>query len=359
MKSKKMRDAFGYIDDKYLELAESRRVDQVEMDNLPGRRKNFWRYGGLVAACLLCMVLCFSGGVLASDWDGVRSLLLRNRGGGAAESTASTAAGLPGGASIAGILPGDGETPETAALVEGQDPVSEYEKEPSLLEVWDLISLSGYWDSVESRALAEWLVFREKSVSEDGIKDLYNPGEPYDLYGVYNEKCLEKLKEILEKYQLKPHRIMNGVCAKELAYRVGGQFWSDCCKVYSGYIYDDGTFQYDGECKGDVHIDYHYQLRRTVKGVFDEVYLNVGNAGEYEEWSYTTACGERVMLAISPWQSLIYGDFEQCFVAINGLGGYESESPLTKDDLQNFADSFDFRILKKVQKPDMRGDIWE
>lgn len=347
MKGKKLRDAFGYIDDQYLELVETQRVQNAEKDGSSNviKGNHFWRYGGLVAACLVCMVLCFSGGALASDWYGVRSLLLGRK------SDGASGGGMP---QVASIMASGEAMPENMALVEGQEPVADYDSTPMVLDQWDLISLSGYWDSAESQALAEWLVFQEKSIEEDGIDDLYNPGEPYDLYGVYNEKCLKKLKEILEKYQLKPHRIMNGVCANEMAYRVGGQFWSDCCKVYSGYIYDDGTFQYDGECHGDVHID--YQFRRTVKGVFDEVYLNVGNAGEYEEWCYTTACGERVMLAICVTKALIYCDFDECFIAVNVLGGYDSQ--FTKEDLQNFADSFDFRILKTVQKPDMRGDIW-
>lgn len=51
---------------------------------------------------------------------------------------------------------------------------------------------------------------------------------------------------------------------------------------------------------------------------------------------------------------MIFADFEECFVSVNVLRG--SEEGLTKEDLQELADKIDFRILKDVKAPEMRGD---
>ena len=97
-----------------------------------------------------------------------------------------------------------------------------------------------------------------------------------------------------------------------------------------------------------------FQFCRSVKGTFNEVILNIGQVGDYTDWQYTTSCGETVLLVLGSYKALIVGDFEKCFVTVNVLLG--SEEGMTKEDLQEFADKIDFRILKDVKVPEMRGD---
>lgn len=176
----------------------------------------------------------------------------------------------------------------------------------------------------------------------------------YNLYYVYTQEMADKLDEIVTKYNLKLHTKMNVVSQEELDYRVGGDFLQEEMKRAWAYIYEDGTFQFDGNITLDSCGYVDYQFRRTVKGSFDEVVLNIGHAVNYQEFQYVTACGEPVMLALGPNKALLFGDFEECFIALNVLGG--SENGLTEEDLKKMADAVDFAVLKDVIVPDMRGD---
>jgi hypothetical protein len=129
---------------------------------------------------------------------------------------------------------------------------------------------------------------------------------------------------------------------------VGGQFWTDCCDVESAYIYENGTFQYDSTCN-EYGLD--YQFRRSVKGTFEEVDLNIGIASDYEEWQYMTSSGEPLLLALGPSKALIFADDDSCFIAVNVLEG--TEDGMSKETLEKFADSFDYGILKNVIVPDL------
>ena len=64
--SRKLADAFEFVDDKYLDLVESEQRD----------KRPIWFYGGVAAAFIICMLTVFSVGVIAADWFGLRSLLL-------------------------------------------------------------------------------------------------------------------------------------------------------------------------------------------------------------------------------------------------------------------------------------------
>jgi hypothetical protein len=123
--------------------------------------------------------------------------------------------------------------------------------------------------------------------------------------------------------------------------------------VGSAYIYENGTFQYDGTCFSDSTYGddgLGYQFRRSVKGTFEEVDLNIGVASDYEEWQYDTSSNESVLLALGPNKALIFADFDSCFIAVNVLCG--TDEGMTKEKLEDFADTFDYGILKNVITPD-------
>jgi uncharacterized protein YecT (DUF1311 family) len=309
MKNKKMRDAFSYIDDSYLELVESEK----------SKRKPAWYYGSVAAACLVAGLLVFSTGVLAADWFGLRSLVLQK--------------------------------PDVD--IDISDAVTAGQYSAALSKDHDIISLSGYTDSAEAQALAEWNEFLA-TYDPDGTilkENDKNPEYMNSMYFVYSEEMQDKLTEIAEKYGLKLHTDLDFPTADELATSVGGQFWTDCCDVESPYIYENGTFQYDSTCAAD---GFDYQFRRSVKGTFEEVDLNIGVASDYEEWQYKTASGAPLLLALGPDKALVFADFDNCFITVNVLAG--TESGMSKETLQKFADSFDFGILENVTEPDMNVD---
>ncbi|GAE90333.1 UvrB/UvrC motif-containing protein [Acetivibrio straminisolvens] len=221
-------------------------------------------------------------------------------------------------------------------------------------EKMDLIALQGYPDSNEYKASAEWNLFLA-GYDTDGkfLSEVGNGSneftEKYPLYMVYTRDMAEKLEEIVAKYQLKLHNsitIVNN--QKELIEEANiGEFAKNANTVLSGYVYDDGTFHYDGEAllRNGTHID--YQFGNYVKGTFSATYLNVGDASSYTEWEYKTSSGQKVSLALGDTKALVIADLQNSYVAINVLTGRNPESGgITAEDLQEFADTFDFSQIK-------------
>lgn len=222
----------------------------------------------------------------------------------------------------------------------------------------DMISLQGYVGSPEYLAAKEW---KDYVLSYDGDRSIItdignnptNLDSKYTQYQVYTQEMCDKLEDISRKYNLKLHSVLNVVDQAELDYRVGGTFMSENLSRGWAYIYEDGTFQFDGSVQLN-NQEVLFQLRRSVKGTLDEVVLTIGNIEDYRESLYQTASGETVMLAIGSTKGLIIADFEKCFITVNVLGSYGFE--LTEEHLKFIADSLDYAVLKTVITPDMRGD---
>lgn len=232
----------------------------------------------------------------------------------------------------------------------------------------EFISLQGLQGSVEYLATKEWQDFLRSYDTDGAILDKIGNDptgledlEGYTYYQVYTQEMYDKLQEIAAKYNLKIHSQMDLVDQEELDYRVGGVFMGEELSRSWAYIYENGTFQCDGEALLDEKV-VHLQFRRNVKGTMEEVVLNIGNAEEYQEVQYETLCGETVLLELGTDHSLIYADFEECLVLVNVLAGTEegflddAEGAITMEDLKRIADGIDFTVLKNVITPDMRGD---
>ncbi len=262
--------ALGEVDDKYIEEA------------APGKKKRTsvsWKVLGWVAACVV-ILLSFSAVAYAANWFGLRDLLLSST-------------------------------------------VSEEKGEQRI------ISLSGYQESAEWQALAEW----NRWVQEYGVQ--IQPDE------------------ISERYGLKLHTECNVIHPEELMYRVGGYFMDKELLTWA-YMYEDGYFHVEGsvELQGTGNAD--FQLIRNVKGTFNEVVLHIDEIENYAEWQYRTVDDEIVLLAIAPEKALIFADYTECFLSVNVLSG--SKQGMTKESLQELADRIDFSVLKNVKIPEMRGD---
>lgn len=234
----------------------------------------------------------------------------------------------------------------------------------------DTISLAGFQNSPENQAGAEWQSFLETYDDGGALEAIGNGStgleddpdyQRFSLYSVYTREMVETLKGITEKYGLDVHQEMNIIDHDELCRRVGGEFLAEEHGKYWAYLYDDGTFQFDGDAYVDGYGKVDYQLRRTVKGVFDEVTLNITDVSEYNQWQYETASGESVLLALGPGKALVLGNFPKCFIAVNVLAGTNPDDSLwpgnlDRKHLEALADGIDFTVLKDVRKPEMTGD---
>ncbi len=224
----------------------------------------------------------------------------------------------------------------------------------------DLIVLQGYPDSPEYKATEEWRIFCNH-YDEDGsiIAKVGNSSnkytERYPMYLVYSKDMADKLEEIIGKYGLTLHQSMtvadNAVALIDAAGT--GDFLSGSAAgagQVGGYVYNDGTFHYDGQLALQNGKMIAYQFGNYVKGTFSDVYLNVGDADSYREWRYTTASGIEVSLALGETKALVIVNLENSFVTINVLTGTAGSdfgsSAVTKDDLEAFADLFDFSVIK-------------
>nr|WP_325216367.1 hypothetical protein [uncultured Oscillibacter sp.] len=238
---------------------------------------------------------------------------------------------------------------------------------PGAFEYKDFVSLSGLADAPESRALAEWQAFRD-GYDRDGaiIAEIGNSPtgfeEDYGLYSVYTQEMADKLEEIIAKYDLKLHSWMEDVLPGTWPI-AAGDFCGENVTPYTGYIYENGTFRFDGgaelgagELKGYGPIE--YQFSRSVKGTFDEVTLNVGNLSGFEEWDYQTAGGTLVTLGLGERnRSLILADLGDSFILVNVLTGRQgddtfSSGPIGREELEALADSFLYSALTPVREPD-------
>ena len=230
-----------------------------------------------------------------------------------------------------------GEEPELPAV--DQESVS---YDPLSGDV-DMISLQGYANSPEYQAALAWAEF-EHDYDRDGkiLDSVGNDPTPWDEkyghngYTVYSQEMADKIDEIAAQYGLTLHSGFRFADDMAELYARFGQFGK--MSNGAGYYYDDGTFSCDCNFNG-----FNYQLRRCMKGVLDTVSLNITDAEQYEQWEYTAACGETVLLALGPSKALILAESEQSFVVVNVLSG--TDYGLTVEDVQALADSVNFSIL--------------
>ena len=230
-------------------------------------------------------------------------------------------------------------------------------------EVKSSITLSGYTGSKEYMAAAEWNAFAESYDPDGSILaqvDMEGPDAAkldakYDPYPVYTQEMADKIDEIAEKYGLTLHGSLKDMAYEDWNTVIGDfvitdydheEFSDDAySSILGGYIYDDGTFRYDGifnATAGRLTVD--YQFSRSSKGVFDPVFLNIGDIEDYQEQVIMTDSGVELAAAISEYKSVLITEFDSCFVCINVMGG--TGMGLTFDDLKDLANTFDFSVIE-------------
>ena len=227
----------------------------------------------------------------------------------------------------------------------------------------DFVSLSGWGDTPESKALAEWQAFLE-SYDQDGsiISRIGNAPtgfeERYGHYLVYTQEMADKLEEIIAKYNLKLHSWMEVVLPETWSI-AAGDFFRENVTPYSGYIYENGTFRFDGDTELDGYGTIEYQFSRSVRGTFDDVALNIGDLRDFEEWGFQAADGTNVTLGLGARnRSLILADLGDSFVLVNVLTGRQgddtfSSGAIGREELEELADSFIYSVLTPAREPDL------
>ena len=229
------------------------------------------------------------------------------------------------------------------------------------------ISLQGYSDSPEFKALCEWQSFLENYDSDGSIlSSIGNSStdfdEKYRYYSCYTQEMADEIDRICEKYSLSlitgaeffesEEDFFEAAGVGRVCTRQGEGHEND---FSPGYVHNDGSFHFEGQATftGDGAAWPYpilYQFDRSMKGSFSSTVLNIGDAADYEEWVYTTKNGVELTLAQSDWKELILVERENSFVVVNlfdvsvgdAVGG---ELHKSREALEAFAELFDFSVI--------------
>ena len=232
---------------------------------------------------------------------------------------------------------------------------------PSFTDYWgeerSIISLQGFEGSKNYEAFQEWKTFLDSYDPDRSILYVSNDfylecPEAYDSYGCYSWEMVDKVAEICEKYGLEPLG-KNWVYyqAKHLFEAVGIETVFTGTETpkdspFTGYCYNDGTFQMSGDIYLNAPWDYTvgYDLRSVQKTSFDGVYSSVGDLATYDQWEYTMKDGTTVLLALQD-EGRIIVDKEDCFVVVTAFGTPgDVFAPIPHDRafVEAFCEAFDF-----------------
>lgn len=188
-------------------------------------------------------------------------------------------------------------------------------------------------------ALAEWLAFTNaydpESIIAGQADQAAKAGKPLDIpenyhyvYGCYSQEMVDKLNEIVEKYDLK--LLSNDIPCEHYesgvmlgALGLDGLIAPDNAaevEYYGGYFFPEGTFSIEFAASMDTNdwklennlVSYRY----SVKEFFDPVYGAIGEADDYAQWNYTRRDGQSVLLVLNERTARIYADLPDAFVSI-------------------------------------------
>lgn len=257
---------------------------------------------------------------------------------------------------------------EIVSQEEWYGPAGEYA--PATEWVSSILSLQGFNGAPEQLAMKEWLDFqnqydqdyalsRANNFNESGVPEQY-----YLTYNCYTTEMMDKLTEILSKYQLEPlgaiihfdrweSPLLNRALQMESLYCNDSQVDS-----MSGYFFPEGSF----------HTVFHQTLAdeqdsRIVtftyakRNYFYPYYSTVRDLALWEQWHYTTSDETDVLLATYENSLLIICDCGDGFIHITTendapyLPYDASAEPMTRQQAEKIADSFHYSIRPQPCDP--------
>lgn len=228
----------------------------------------------------------------------------------------------------------------------------------------DVLSLQGLADSPEAMANMRWQNFYNSYDPDGMILASIGNGDTgldarYNAYPCYTQEMADELDAIANEYGL---ALLNSPTlygiSDALPERIANVL-PKSCETYGhvfdgGYAYDSGSFMAEGTftlSDGRWPYPVSYQLVCNEKGYLSVSYLAIGNADDYTQWEYETACGVPVMLATGPDKALIIVDRPEAFLVVNVLdirwGDTEAdEMTMPREVLETIADAFSFDTVE-------------
>jgi len=223
------------------------------------------------------------------------------------------------------------DTPEHAAAVAWQAFLNAYDPDRALLIAAD--------DDYRNFVTGQTEVRQEQ----------FDVPDQYSIYGAYTMEMVEKIREIAERYGLSLlGEMIQFNTAEQLHANIAyGPFLDDAIDGFGAYQFESGTFQGDGQF-GDIA----FQIRFARRGVFDYVFLNVGDIAGFTEWTFQNTFGMPMLLVQGTHSSLIMLETEAASIRVNILAGTAGNRwnpdapPFGPSDLEHFANLIDFGQLR-------------
>ncbi len=237
----------------------------------------------------------------------------------------------------------------------------------------DVISIRGYPGSPNQLATQEWYEFEQTYDPNHALMPDENingiPDEYYYPYNCYTWEMVDKVDEILDKYNLKllskeivvqrwqiPVMFdalgIGGVCNEENAAKINDG---------SGYFYPEGNFKYDFSFhlpgnSSELSPEIPTTLFYTRKDYFDPDYQSI-DTGHFEQWTYTTSDGTEILIAMSHGGGFLFAETDDAFMTVSlhmeAAFKEQDTAEWNRQCMEQAAEVIDFSI--KPHTPDMTG----
>lgn len=226
-----------------------------------------------------------------------------------------------------------------------------------------IIQLSLQGSNME--ALKEWKAFTNTYDPELKIaNEADRTGSAWELpdnyhltYDCYSQEMVDKLNEIVEKYDL-----------KLLSEYVGFNWWESRALLDSlsidSLFYDDSGVEY---WDGDLHLEGTFDInilltldmgdwtweqgmvsyRYSLKDYFDPLTGSMLESHDYQQWDYTRKDGKTVLLVLNEGTARIYADLPEAFVSVYldpVIWVQGQKTSMTREALEQFAELFDLDV---------------
>lgn len=219
-------------------------------------------------------------------------------------------------------------------------------------------------------ALKEWIAFKNSYDQDSTVmieSDLaMKSGHPWDIpenyyftYDCYSPEMVDKLNEIVEKYDLK---LLSTIIQLD---RYEGSVPLNSLGL-TGLTYDEPNVQVEYE-DGSFHLEGTFHLGMRITGDFGDWQWENGEASvryslkdyfdpstsamleskDYDEWDYTRRDGKTVLLVLNEDTAEIFADLPDAFITIDldsKILVDGKEVPMTRAALEQLAELFDLSI---------------
>lgn len=227
-----------------------------------------------------------------------------------------------------------------------------------------VLTTSGPEDSKRYQAAKEWNEFEVSYARDHDWDETFSCPSEYERYGLYSQEMVDKLEEILDKFDLKPigARVVSqgqkGILdylGLETVLRPGVPAKiNDMGAAYfeSGYLILSCRIQME---EGEDRWPYSTYVTCTFSGkeILDDGVLILDYPDTWEEWNYTTSSGENFLILYSPeyWECYAIYDRGDAMVSLTiqtaqalYTDNRYSENRMNRQQVEQLLDVMDFTL---------------